>query len=156
MINPNWSQRPHTLKFSFPSCDIKIDSSPMWFYIEIGAKQAKQSTLNHVHPVINRWVGRLKEHKDFVKLLKNSRMGWFSKMWYTNFFFVLIWWKPKILRVLSIWGPLLGFWEVILTIFEAFLPNLSKIREFALKTKILPFSPLRYGNGIIDLVWQKH
>ena len=35
-----------------------------------GAKQAKQSTLNHVHPVINRWVGRLKEHKDFVKLLK--------------------------------------------------------------------------------------
>ena len=39
-------------------------------WLKNGAKQAKQSTLNHVHPVINRWVGRLKEHKDFVKLLK--------------------------------------------------------------------------------------
>ena len=32
----------------------------------MGAKQAKQSTLNHVHPVIICWIGGLKEHKDLV------------------------------------------------------------------------------------------
>ena len=66
----------------------------------------------------------------------------------TQFFFVLIWWKPKILRVLSIWGPLLGFWEVILTFFWGFFAKSIQIKGICFENENYSFftvNPILHG-----------